>query len=500
MRYAQWLAGAVHGDFGTTITGQPDQRRTRPPDPREPAPAGARFRDRRGARRADRRRGRDPPVPVQRLLHYRCVAADPVHAGVPRRDAVEIRCTRDQLDHRHADLPLHRRNVGQRDRRALAATRRPRPASGAADARRWRWAASPATAATSATPCSTCSAATSSGPPARRASPGAAALLKHGLRTALIPMATLFAYGFGALVTGATFTEKIFGWHGIGEWLLIGIDTQDTQYRGRGDGVRRPGGAGVRAALRHRVRDARPAGACRRDRNRDRHPRRSVSPRPVDGHCAGGASCATSPPWSVRAILLLLFVAAVSRCRRCCPTTTSDLDYTALLKPPSPEHPFGTNQIGQDVLAQTLRGLQKSLIIGVCVAMFTTFIAATGRCAGRVCSAAGPTGSSCGWSTCCSWCRVSSSSRCSARGLKDSGSIVLLIVLLSRVRLDDHRPDRARDDAEPAGARIRPRRHGIWARRRTAIITTHIVPEHRLDPDHRHHPQRRCRDHRRDRV
>ena len=55
-----------------------------------------------------------------------------------------------------------------------------------------------------------------------------AALLEHGLRTALIPMATLFAYGFGALVVGATFTEKIFGWHGIGEWIVIGIDTQDT--------------------------------------------------------------------------------------------------------------------------------------------------------------------------------------------------------------------------------------------------------------------------------
>ena len=55
-----------------------------------------------------------------------------------------------------------------------------------------------------------------------------AALLKHGLRTALIPMATLFAYGFGALVVGATFTETIFGWHGIGEWIVIGIDNQDT--------------------------------------------------------------------------------------------------------------------------------------------------------------------------------------------------------------------------------------------------------------------------------
>ncbi len=55
-----------------------------------------------------------------------------------------------------------------------------------------------------------------------------AALFKHGLRTALIPMATLFAYGFGGLVTGATFTEKIFGWHGIGEWIVIGINNQDT--------------------------------------------------------------------------------------------------------------------------------------------------------------------------------------------------------------------------------------------------------------------------------
>ena len=53
------------------------------------------------------------------------------------------------------------------------------------------------------------------------------------------------------------------------------------------------------------------------------------------------------------------------------------LDYTALLKPPSAEHPFGTTQIGQDVLAQTLRGLQKSLVIGVCVALFSTAIAAT---------------------------------------------------------------------------------------------------------------------------
>ena len=53
------------------------------------------------------------------------------------------------------------------------------------------------------------------------------ALFKHGLRTALIPMATMFAYSVAGLFTGAVFTEKIFGWHGMGEWFVQGINTQD---------------------------------------------------------------------------------------------------------------------------------------------------------------------------------------------------------------------------------------------------------------------------------
>ncbi|MDT5045134.1 MAG: glutathione transport system permease protein [Mycobacterium sp.] len=54
------------------------------------------------------------------------------------------------------------------------------------------------------------------------------ALFKHGLRTALIPMATLFAYSLIGLVTGALFVETIFGWHGMGEWAVQGLATQDT--------------------------------------------------------------------------------------------------------------------------------------------------------------------------------------------------------------------------------------------------------------------------------
>ncbi|MDX6364085.1 ABC transporter permease [Streptomyces sp. NPDC058274] len=55
-----------------------------------------------------------------------------------------------------------------------------------------------------------------------------AVLLKHGLRTALIPMSTYFSYGFLALFTGATFTETIFGWHGMGEWFVSSIGKNDV--------------------------------------------------------------------------------------------------------------------------------------------------------------------------------------------------------------------------------------------------------------------------------
>lgn len=54
------------------------------------------------------------------------------------------------------------------------------------------------------------------------------ALFRHGLRTALIPMATFFAYGVAGVFTGAVFVEKIFGWHGMGEWAIQGVATQDT--------------------------------------------------------------------------------------------------------------------------------------------------------------------------------------------------------------------------------------------------------------------------------
>lgn len=54
----------------------------------------------------------------------------------------------------------------------------------------------------------------------------------------------------------------------------------------------------------------------------------------------------------------------------------SESDFSNLLTPPSREHWFGTTQVGVDVFAQTTRGLQKSLIIGLLVAVFSTGLSA----------------------------------------------------------------------------------------------------------------------------
>lgn len=54
------------------------------------------------------------------------------------------------------------------------------------------------------------------------------AFYKHGLRTALIPMATFFAFTFGLIVTGATATEIIFNWHGMGQWTVDTIRAADV--------------------------------------------------------------------------------------------------------------------------------------------------------------------------------------------------------------------------------------------------------------------------------
>lgn len=54
------------------------------------------------------------------------------------------------------------------------------------------------------------------------------AVFKHALRTALIPTGTLFAIGIPSIFVGATFTEVLFGWHGMGEYFINSITQQDV--------------------------------------------------------------------------------------------------------------------------------------------------------------------------------------------------------------------------------------------------------------------------------
>ncbi|WP_328307778.1 ABC transporter permease [Streptomyces sp. NBC_00442] len=54
------------------------------------------------------------------------------------------------------------------------------------------------------------------------------ALLRHGLRTSLIPLTTFFSFGFLTLFTGAVFTEQIFGWPGMGSWFMESAQKGDV--------------------------------------------------------------------------------------------------------------------------------------------------------------------------------------------------------------------------------------------------------------------------------
>ena len=67
----------------------------------------------------------------------------------------------------------------------------------------------------------------------------AAAVFKHALRTAMIPVGTLFAFCIAAVFTGATFTETLFGWHGMGEYLITTLIKAGHQRRRRRRRLRR---------------------------------------------------------------------------------------------------------------------------------------------------------------------------------------------------------------------------------------------------------------------
>ena len=74
-------------------------------------------------------------------------------------------------------------------------------------------------------------------------------------------------------------------------------------------------------------------------------------------------------------IIFLILVAVVGPYLS--PWSYTDLDQTAFLRPPSASHILGTTKVGADVLAMTIHGIGRSLIIGTIAAVMQTTISCT---------------------------------------------------------------------------------------------------------------------------
>jgi peptide/nickel transport system permease protein len=53
-------------------------------------------------------------------------------------------------------------------------------------------------------------------------------MVRHGLRTALIPLVTVTALDLASIIGGAVVTETVFQWHGMGDFLLRAIREEDV--------------------------------------------------------------------------------------------------------------------------------------------------------------------------------------------------------------------------------------------------------------------------------
>ena len=52
-------------------------------------------------------------------------------------------------------------------------------------------------------------------------------VVRHALRNALLPVATVLGLAFGSLLTGAILTETVFSWPGVGRWVYEAIGARD---------------------------------------------------------------------------------------------------------------------------------------------------------------------------------------------------------------------------------------------------------------------------------
>jgi len=66
-------------------------------------------------------------------------------------------------------------------------------------------------------------------------------ILRHGFRNALIPVITVIGLDTGSYLTGSILTETIFGWPGLGRYVLSAIEKRDSSRDSREHPVHVPG-------------------------------------------------------------------------------------------------------------------------------------------------------------------------------------------------------------------------------------------------------------------
>ena len=73
-------------------------------------------------------------------------------------------------------------------------------------------------------------------------------------------------------------------------------------------------------------------------------------------------------------LILLVIALAVGFGSLLWPVSINDIDFTARLQPPTLTHPFGTDDLGQDVLARMLYGGRISLAVGLAAMMVSLLV------------------------------------------------------------------------------------------------------------------------------
>ncbi|GGU50211.1 ABC transporter permease [Streptomyces albospinus] len=105
---------------------------------------------------------------------------------------------------------------------------------------------------------------------------------------------------------------------------------------------------------------------------------------PGAGRAAGSRTGRALRVW-VCAGLLVLIVLAVLVVPPLLPLDQQAVDLAAKLQPPSPAHPFGTDEVGRDLLLRCVHGLRVSLLVGVVAALAATVLGtAVGALAGAL--------------------------------------------------------------------------------------------------------------------